>query len=490
MEPIVTAKDIALVSPIFPLFLTSLIPLTVKVMRNNREQAPILGLFQALIGIIISFSLIYLQTVSGSVSAFQNALIFNGSSFWIGATVCMIGIFSIFISYKNINTRGSQFSEHIFLILVSMIGMLVMAWANDLIVVFIGLEIMSLAVYVLVALSHEQILSKEAAFKYFILGSMSSAIFLYGVALLYGAAGSTYLDSIATVAVSSGGSGIIFMMGSLLTLIGMLFKVSIFPFHSWTPDVYQGAPTSVMAFMSTGVKVASFVVIIKFIQTGIMADGGSIFVILQWLAVLTIIVGNVAAIIQDNVKRILAYSSIAHSGYILIGVIVVGLGGDSNIGYSSTIFYLITYCIVNLGMLSMVSMFEKNEGTQMSVDDLRGLASKRPWLAMAITIMLLSLAGIPPLVGFFGKFYIFSGAVDMGLYWLALWGVLGSVISVYYYLRPIVNMYMREPEGDLLPNTDSFGSLNIALCVFLLVALGVLAGVFFDNIQNSLIAGL
>ncbi|MEC9281620.1 MAG: NADH-quinone oxidoreductase subunit N [Bdellovibrionota bacterium] len=485
MENIISIKDVALVSPLIAVFIASLFPIGIKVLRGNKEQSSVITLFQALLGIGVAIALILTQAADTSVSAFVGALRFDGASKSMSIVVCLIAALSLFISHGNVNTKGRQFSEHVFLMLNALIGMFVMIWANDLIVVFIGLEIMSLALYMLVALSHEQKLAKEAAFKYFILGSLASAIFLYGVALLYGSVGSTYFDQVTEIAPSAIGNDTVFIMGSLLTLVGMLFKVSIFPFHSWTPDVYQGAPTSLTAFMSTGVKIASFAVILRFVSTGVISDMGGIFEILQWLAVLTMLVGNIAAIVQDNFKRILAYSSVAHSGYILVGVIVTGLGAEANIGYSSTLFYLFTYALVNIGLLSLISNMESKEESTVMVQDLRGLANKRPGLSLVITVLLLSLAGIPPLAGFFGKFYLFAGAIDMGLYWLALWGVVNSVISVYYYLRPIVMMYMKEAEeGQEEVKPELLSYLNIGLTFGLVIFLGIFSGNLFEYLKN------
>ena len=481
MENIITIKDVALVSPLLAVFIASLFPIGAKVIRGNREQAPFITLFQALLGIGVAVALSMTYGADVSVSAFVGALKFDGAAKSMTIVVSLIAAFSLFISYGNINTKGSQFSEHVFLLLNTLVGMYVMIWANDLIIVFIGLEIMSLALYMLIALSREQKLAKEAAFKYFILGSLASAIFLYGVAFLYGSVGSTFFDQITQIAPSAIGSDSVFIMGALLALVGMLFKVSIFPFHSWTPDVYQGAPTSLTAFMSTGVKIASFAVILRLVSTGVIADGGGIFEILQWLAVLTMLVGNIAAIVQDNFKRILAYSSVAHSGYILVGVIVTGLGVDANIGYSSTLFYLFTYAVVNVGLLTLVSSMESKEESTITVQDLRGLGQKKPVLSLVITVLLLSLAGIPPLAGFFGKFYLFAGAIDMGLYWLALWGVVNSVISVYYYLRPIVMMYMKEEEaGQEAVKPDLLSYLNIGITFGLVIVLGIFSGDLFQ----------
>lgn len=489
MENLVSIKDLGLISPLIVLFIFSLLPITVKLFLRNKEQNRIGSLLQALIGLGIAGGFLFLHADDKAITAFQGALQFDGISRWISLLSVIIGGLSLLISFNNVNTKHKLFSEHIFLTLSSVIGMFVMTWANDLIVVFIGLEIMSLALYMLIALSHEQIVAKEAAFKYFILGSLSSAIFLYGIALLYGSVGSTYLPDIAQAAPKAIQGDLVFILGSMLLMVGMLFKVSIFPFHSWTPDVYEGAPTSMTAFMSTGVKLASFAVILRFITTGIIEDQGRIFEILQWLAVFTMLAGNIAALIQDNLKRILAYSSVAHSGYVLVGVIVAGLGGQSNTGISSTLFYLLTYAFVNIGLLALVSIYEDKEERSVSVHDLKGLAKSNPFLAFIATILLLSLAGIPPLAGFFGKFYLFSGAVDLGLYWLAIWGVINSVISVYYYLRPVVMMYMMEAEeatAKVMP--DFLARVNMLIAVLLVIFLGIYSGGFFEKIQAAVIS--
>ena len=481
MDNIIGIKDVALVAPMLAVFIASLFPIAAKVLRGNREQPAIISLAEALLGIAVATGLAFTYAGDVSVGAFVGALKFDGPAKVVSIALGIIAAMSLLISYNNVNIRGSQFSEHVFLLLNSLVGMYVMVWANDLIIVFIGLEIMSLALYILIALSHEQKLAKEAAFKYFILGSLASGIFLYGIALIYGSVGGTYFNQIAQIAPTAISSDSVFLIGALLTLIGMLFKVSIFPFHSWTPDVYQGSPTSLTAFMSTGVKLASFAVILRFIGTGVIADKAALFEILQWLAVLTMLVGNIAAIVQDNLKRILAYSSVAHSGYVLVGVIVAGLSPTANIGYSSTLFYLFTYALVNIGLFSLVSSMESKEESSISVLDLRGLASKKPVLALVITVLLLSLAGIPPLAGFFGKFYLFAGAVDLGLYWLALWGVVNSVISVYYYLRPVVMMYMKEAEtGQEEARPELFGLMNMGISFGLVIFLGLFSGDLFQ----------
>jgi NADH-quinone oxidoreductase subunit N len=372
----------------------------------------------------------------------------------------------------------------VFLILNAAVGMMVLTWANDLLITFIGLEILSLALYVLIAISHEQRLSKEAAFKYFILGGFSSAVFMYGVAFIYGTVGSTALSEIAARTPGLISTNKLFVIGYMLMVIGFCFKVSIFPFHMWTPDVYQGAPTPVTAFMATAVKIAAFVAFLRIFLNDGIHHSEVIMSLLQWMAVLTMLVGNIAAIMQDNLKRMLAYSSIAHSGYAFVAIVVTAHGGYME-GSSSLVFYLLTYAFMNLGAFGVIALFEKHEETMVNVDDLRGLGQKRPALAAAFTIFMLSLAGLPPTAGFFGKVYVFSAAINEGLVWLAVWGVFNSVISVYYYLRPVVVMYMSEGEAPEATRGDVLAKAVIAFSALMVIVIGLAAHPFFDAISAS-----
>lgn len=479
-----SARDIWTIIPIFIIFLTSLVPVSIKLFRGNQEQKPMASLLQIIGGLVLAAIFILSMTGDKSYTAFSGAIISDGLARWSNIVLLFVAIVCSWIGVNNINTRGNQYSEILFLFLNSVIGMMVLCWSNDLIVSFIGLEIMSLALYVLVALSHEQVLAKEAAFKYFILGSLAAAIFLYGIALIYGSAESTNLQIIAEKAPELIKSSFIFQMGVLLLIIGLLFKVSIFPFHAWTPDVYQGAPTPVTAFMSTAVKIACFVLLARVMATGVLTQLSGALSLLQWLAVLSIVYGNIGALLQDNLKRMLAYSSIAHSGYILAGICVLAHNpSDINI-LSSILFYLVSYAIVNVGALAFVSLNERSEDQLLQVQDLAGFGLKKPLWAMLFTILLLSLAGIPPLAGFWAKLYLFSAAVKYEFYWLAIWGVLGSVISVYYYLRPIVVMYMKEKTSDDVLNTDHTAKLAFCFSAVLLVVIGLASGGLWENITS------
>lgn len=487
MESSIGIADLWLVSPALALFFSSLVPITLKVFNNNKEIPLFATVIWSFTGLVAAF-ILTLSTWGADHTAFNEALIFDGVAMWSSLLVFILTGFSLILAKENLATATNQFSEFVFLLLNSALGMILLAWSNDLIVMFIAIEIMSLCLYMLIALSREFTLSKEAAFKYFILGSFGSAVFLYGIAFIYGTAGTTYINELSKISGDLFTTNRLFVVGSLFALIGFFFKVGLAPFHAWSPDVYEGSPTPVTGFMATGVKVVTFTAIIRFVGIQIFSSERSdeILGLIQWVAVGSMLLGNIAAIKQNSVKRMLAYSSISHSGYALVGVIAAAIGGESLLGSSGTIFYIFAYTIMTIGTFGFVCLFEKREDTLLLVSDLKGLASKSPWMALSMTIMLLSLAGIPPSVGFFGKFFVFSAAIEQGLIWLAIWGVINSVISVYYYLRPVVYMYMQEPESEVsIVENRSLTAFSVAAMAVLVVIIGLYSEVFYRLIVQS-----
>jgi NADH-quinone oxidoreductase subunit N len=478
--------DIIRISPLIAIFLSSLIPLTSKLFNNNKEPSNLITLIQGIGGLIIG--LVLLTVVGGSgETAFNKALVFDSITLWMGIIAIGSAGAAIIMMYENPATNGNQFSELVFLALNSVVGMLILVSALDLLTVFIGLELMSLSLYLMIGMSHEEKLSKEAAFKYFVLGSFASAIFLYGTSFIFGTTGSTNLITFMQDAVGLVQTNRLFLFGISFVILGFCFKVSIAPFHAWTPDVYQGAPTPLTAFMATAVKVVSFAAFLRVIATKSLVGSDGLFIVLQWLAVITMLVGNLGAIVQTNLKRMLAYSSIAHSGYILIGVITAGVSDAGFFGASSVIFYLFGYCIMTLGTFAIVSILEKTEDSLVTLDNLKGLASKKPIHAFCFSLFLVSLAGLPPALGFFGKFYLFNAAIGEGLIWLALWGVVNSVISVYYYLKPIVYMYMTEGEGEIAGHSLNATTVTVLASAAFIAILGVLSGPLFSAVEKSFI---
>lgn len=486
MNTQVTINDLILVSPMIALFLVSLIPITLKVLRGNREGNALSTLIQGLIGLVVAAGLLGIFSGATGATAFNHSLIFDGITQWMGMIALAAAAGSLVLMYENPSMKGPQFSELIFLTLSSALGMLILVSAADLLMIFIGLEMMSLSLYLMIGMSHEEKLAKEASLKYFILGGFASAIFLYGVAFVFGSTGSTnildFLESARTLIATNR----LFLFGITFIVIGFCFKVSIAPFHAWTPDVYQGAPTPITGFMATAVKTVSFAAFLRIIATRSLEGSQNLFDVLQWLAVITMIVGNTAAILQNNLKRMLAYSSVAHSGYVLVGLITAGVSDVGSFGASGVIFYLISYALMTLGAFAIVSMMENSENSIINVDDLAGLAHKRPVLALCFTIFLLSLAGIPPTVGFFGKFYLFNAAIGEGLLWLTIWGMISSVISVYYYLRPVVVMYMKEGDAECASHSLNATTVTVLVSAICIVLLGLVSGPIFTAVEKSL----
>jgi NADH-quinone oxidoreductase subunit N len=473
-------SDLIVVAPMSILFLFSLIPLMLKVFRGNREPDPIGVLAYGFIGLVLATGLTAMQ-IGSQKSAFSHAIVLDGVSIWASCLVFMITAVALMLAYDHMATRGRQFSEFCFLLTSSAIGMVILIMSNDLIITFLGIETMSLCLYILVAMSKEETLSKEAAFKYFVLGSFASAVFLYGVALIWGTSGTTYfagsgnVRGLLEITDKMIGTNRIFTVGLVMVIIGFGFKVALFPFHAWAPDVYQGAPTPVTAFMATAVKAASFVSFLRFFHANGFDHATQLLNVLSWIAVLTMIVGNVAAIMQNNFKRMLAYSSVAHSGYAMVGLIAAAFGGSFNEGASSLLFYLFTYTFMTLGSFALVALFEKHANVQLNVSDIKGLGRKYPVLGLSLTVLMLSLAGIPPTLGFFSKFYVFSAAIEQNMYWLAFWGVINSAISVYYYLRPVVYMYMTEDEGSEILTSHLMTRMAVIASALVIFVLGIFA---------------
>lgn len=479
--------DLLLVAPAIFLFIFSLVPLLMKVMRGNREQNSFATLLYAYVGIVNAIGFLILGT-GKERAAFDGALVFDGISSFTGLVVLAVTAVALTFARDSVSTNRSQFSEIVFLTMNCAVGMLTMVWSNDLIITFVGLELFSLCLYMLIALSLEERLSKEAAFKYFILGSFASAIMLYGISFIYGTVGSTYLPEVLQASQNLLGTNRLFLIGFILLIVGVCFKISVFPFHSWAPDVYQGAPTPLAGFMATGVKAVSIAFFLRLVaaQAFTVERFWPFVDVMQWLAALTILIGNVGAFRQKSLKRMLAYSSIAHSGYVLIGLIAAGIGGSSMLGATGVMFYILTYSIMTAGAFGVLHMIESSPSSDVMLEDLRGLGREKPLLAAVMAVLLLSLTGIPPTLGFFGKFFLFSAAVKQGLIWLAVWGVIGSIISVYYYLRPIVAMYMEEPlfargRLDLRP----LSYFTVSVLALMVLVFGIFSEPFYQAVLAS-----
>ncbi|MBN2242504.1 MAG: NADH-quinone oxidoreductase subunit N [Acidobacteria bacterium] len=384
---------------------------------------------------------------------------------------------SAIISMKFNEREGINRGEYYSLLLFASSGMCLMVSSSDLILTFIGIEILSIATYVLAGFKRADIRSNEASLKYFLLGSFATAFLLYGIALIYGSTGSTNYQTIRELASMQGGFQNTTLIGMGLLLVGFGFKIALVPFHSWAPDVYEGAPTPVTAFMTVGPKAAGFATLIRILVEAVpfLADEWSS--VLWLLSILTMILGNVVAVLQTNVKRMLAYSAIAHAGYILVGIVT-----NSGPGYSAVLFYLVVYTIMNMIAFSVILSVSGSGDTRVYLKDYTGMARRSPFAAAALSLSLVSLAGIPLTGGFIGKFFLFSAAVRNGYIGLAVIGVLTSLVSVFYYFRLLVIMYMKDPdETAAAPEPMSW----LVQAVIVMGVVGILwLGIFPDQILN------
>jgi NADH-quinone oxidoreductase subunit N len=435
--------------------------------RPMTRLAPVL----AISGVVLALVATWAQWGLHGTGFFGMVL---SDSFGISFRVLFLitAILTIFLSHRYLELKGLDKPEFYGLLLIATAGMMVMANSADLVIIFLGLEIMSVPLYVLAGFARRNLESNEAGLKYFIMGAFASGFLLMGIAFIFGASGTTDLRAIVSdFATILSQSRIYMMTGIVLTLVGFGFKIAMVPFHSWVPDVYQGAPTPVTAFFSVGPKAAGFAALLRIYSFG-FGDMPQLSTVFWVLAVLTMTVGNILALRQDNLKRLLAYSSIAHAGYILVAF-VPGNGE----AVSAAMFYLVAYMLFNLGAFAVVILLESRSGAQTDITELHGMAQAHPYLAAALALFMFALAGFPPTIGFFGKFYLFSTAVKAGYIWLTVIGVLNSFLSVYYYLRIIKACYFEKHEG--VYSRVSYNPAMIA--VLIITVLGTLGLGFFPS---------
>ena len=357
-----------------------------------------------------------------------------------------LGILTVALSHSYLRKRGLLEGEFHILIMAAVIGMMVLASATSLVTVFLGLELLSIALYIVCGFVRTDSRSQEAGAKYLLVGGFASTFVLYGMALIYGGAGTTVIPEIATRLTSSASSNPLILLGIVLMGVGFAFKVSAAPFHMWTPDVYQGAPIPVTAFMSVGTKAAAFAMIVRVFAGGLPHLAPDWQVLLAFVAATSMVVGNVMAIAQTSLKRLLAYSGVAQAGYILIGVIA---GGEA--GLSAVLYYLFIYMFMNFGAFAVITLLAGPDGDRDGLSDLEGLGRRNPVLGILMTIFMLSLAGFPPTVGFFGKLFLFTAGVSAGYTWLVVLAVLMSVVSVFYYVRVLIPVWSTSSRTDRVP---------------------------------------
>lgn len=435
------AISFEMIYPELALLVAAFIILLIGYLKNLGKLTPAI----ALVGMLLA--LIFAVRQWGNQQAGFFGMI-SCDNFGVAFKIIFVvtSLLALFIAHRYLTVKGINRPEFYALLLVSTMGMMVMANTTDLVVIFLGLEIMSVPLYVMAGFARRSLESNEAGIKYFIMGAFASAFLLMGIAFVFGASGTTDLRRIvADFHFIISNFKLYMYSGAALILIGFAFKVAAVPFHTWVPDVYQGAPIPVTAFFSVGPKAAGFAVLLRVFSFG-FADMALLSNLFWVLAVLTMSVGNILALRQDNVKRMLAYSSIAHAGYILVALAV---GGQDAI--SAAIFYLVAYAMFNLGGFAVLTLLETRSGCKSNFSELAGLSKSSPYLCAVLALFMFALSGFPPTVGFFGKFYIFSAAVKAGFIWLAVIGIMNSFLSVYYYLRVVKVSYLEQFDGTFIP---------------------------------------
>jgi NADH-quinone oxidoreductase subunit N len=398
----------------------------------------------------------------------------------------LVSAIAIIISLDYLPRQGIERGEYYVLVLFSTGGMMLLGQGSDLIVLFLGLELLSITLYVLAGFAYPRLASEEAAMKYLLIGAFAAGFLVFGIALIYGATGASSLQTIATVLSQqtlSAEDYTYLLAGGALVIVGFGYKIAMAPFHMWTPDVYEGAPTPVTAFMSVGAKGAGFAALVRFLLLAFGSQHAIWGPALAVLAAITMIVGNISAVAQTNVKRMLAYSSIGHAGYILLGVLAA-----NSLGVEGFLFYLLAYALTNLGAFAVLIALEREGEAAWSMSDFAGLWGRRPWLALAMALCMFSLAGVPPTVGFVGKFYVFAAAWQAGYQWLAVIAVITSAIAAFFYLRIVVQMFMNEPVRETPTIADRGLTLGIGLSSLGILLFGILPTPVIEVVRNSVLA--
>jgi NADH-quinone oxidoreductase subunit N len=457
--------DLRPVIPAAIVALTGLVTLLAQAFTPKGQRAPSAALSLAgLSGALASVWLLGQEPTRGAVLA--GALTADGLSLFLQAVILAVAIVTVLLTPGYLSANGIERGEHYALLLFSVVGMLGLVSSLELVSMFVALEIMSVALYGLAGIDRARRESQEAALKYFITGSFASAFFLYGVALVYGVTGSTSIERVARALGVMGPQALpLAVLGTAMLLVGFGFKIASVPFHMWTPDVYEGAPTTVTAFMSAGVKAAAFGALLRVFDTGLTSLASHWQPLVAALAIVTMLLGNLAALAQTSLKRLLAYSSIAHAGYLMTALVA-----RPALASEAILFYLVAYAAVNLGAFGVIVALARDGREPATVADLAGLSERRPALAAALTVFLVSLTGIPVTAGFVGKFNLFAAAISAGKIGivLAVVGMLTSVVSAYYYLRVVVAMYMEPPLGE-----DNFATVPAAAVLALVLSAGV-----------------
>ena len=473
MEPILAPKSIDLIA-LAPVLVLSVFAMLVLVLDLWGGRNKSLLVFTSLVGLLMTAISAFAKHPIPAYS-FNDSYVVDHLSLFFICIFTISSALAILLSVEYNEREGIRAGEYYALILFCTVGMILLASSTDMIMIFLGIEIVSICLYVLAGIRRNDHRSNEAALKYFLLGAFATGFLLYGMTLVYGSTGSTNLFKIAEfVKNPSAQSNPLLMMGLVLLVIGFGFKVASVPFHMWAPDVYQGAPTPVTAFMAVGPKAAAFAAFFRVFADAFPEMSSSWEVLLSIIAVLSMFVGNLGAIMQTNIKRMLAFSSISHAGYILMAIIA-----KNSLGSSSLLFYMLSYAFMTFGVFGIVIILGRKGEENLEIKNYSGLAYKHPVIALSMTIFLLSLGGLPPFAGFVAKFYLFSAAMQEGLLTLVIIAVLNSAISFYYYLKVVVFMYMKEPEAEF--------KISLTPITLFVILIGVIGTINLGIFPNSII---
>ena len=472
----VTSIDFTMISPELFLVIATSAVLLFDLFANKNMQKNTYALSQ--LGLLGTAVFIYIIGQSDPVTIFHGQYQHDGITTVLQMTIVVLGIFILLYSRHYVRERNMPFGEYYTLVLFSIFGMLVLVSAHSLLSLYLGLEILSLPIYALTALRRDQAICTEAAMKYFIMGAIASGMLLYGMSMLYGATHSIDINTIKmAMQTTSGNEKSILLLGLVFISVGVIFKLGGVPFHMWIPDVYHGAPNSVTLLISTAPKVAAFGLAIRLFVDTMPSLHGQWQQMLIVVSILSMGLGNLVAIAQRNLKRMLAYSSIAHMGYMFLGLLV-----GTQAGYAAAMFYIISYAFMSLGAFAMIVLLSRAGIEVENIDDFKGLNQRNPWLAGMMLLLMFSMAGIPPLVGFFAKIAVLEALVSAGLVWLAVLALFFAIIGVYYYIRVVKVMYFDKAEDDRLPIKLESMDMQLAISAngLLLLIIGIFPGALFE----------
>jgi len=470
VEPILIPESIDLIA-LAPVIVLSVFAMMVLVVDLFGGRNKTLLVFISLVGLLMTAISAFAKNPIPAYS-FNDSYIVDHLSLFFICIFTISSALAILLSVEYNEREGIRAGEYYALILFCTVGMILLASSTDMIMIFLGIEIVSICLYVLAGIRRDNLRSNEAALKYFLLGAFATGFLLYGMTMVYGSTGHTNLFKIAEVVQNpSAQSNPLLLMGLVLLIIGFGFKVASVPFHMWAPDVYQGAPTPITAFMAVGPKAAAFAAFFRVFAETFPEMAPSWEIILSTIAVLSMFFGNLGAIMQTNIKRMLAFSSISHAGYILMAVIA-----KNSLGASSLLFYMLAYAFTTFGIFGIIILLGQKGEENLEIENYSGLAYRHPILALSMTVFLLSLGGLPPFAGFIAKFYIFSAAIQEGLVTLVIIAVLNSAISFYYYLKVVVFMYMKEPEAEFKISLTPLTLFVVFIGVTVTISLGIFPG--------------